>query len=292
MLFLILLATVSCRELAVTREYTDYLKQRVPWEVVDYEDNIFRGWTIDEVKSILMEEVPDFGDPLPLAEADEHPPSSIMWAGKCIHGVKEQGACASCWAIATAGMLSDRCCLDKKEDFGWLSAQELISCESRSRGCKGGWPSWALHYVVSNRGLVPEKCYGYKGKSEVCPKKCSDGTTDFASSRVCNCNKPIRCVGKDNMKACLEKGPITATMYVDRFFLAYSNGIYSCTGPSLGLLSVTIVGVHEENSKCYWKARNSWGTGWGMEGYFRIECSACGIDGVYAMGNVACEKVG
>ena len=166
----VLYAIVNCHpELVVTREYVAYLKKHVDWEVQDYEDNIFRGWTIEEVQSMLG--LNDFDtelDDIPQVQEVHSLPTSVNWAGGiCDHSVKNQGSCGACWAFATAGAMSDRCCL-LSSDKGWLSPQELVSCDKRNYGCYGGSITTPLEYVKQN-GLVQEDCYPYTGQNSDCP---------------------------------------------------------------------------------------------------------------------------
>jgi len=283
------IAGVFCHEMAVTREYTDYLKRHVDWEVVDYEENIFRGWTIDEIKALLTQEPPQYDEELPLAEADHALPSQLIWGANCIHEVRDQGSCGSHWAFAIADMVADRCCIHTDKDQGLLSPQELVSCERSSRACQGGYPDRALDFVIKNKGLVQEACFPYQAKDLACPTKCSDGKTTFDKARVCKCTARKTCVGVDVMKTCLKDGPISVGFYVPRSFLGYSSGIYKCDGPSLGVHNVVAIG-YSDSPECHWIIRNSWGTSWGMKGYVQMACQTCGVDKSYSYANVACDK--
>jgi len=281
------IAGVFGHEMVVTKEYTDYLKRHVDWEVVDYEENIFRGWTVDEIKAILIQDIPQYDEELPVAEADNALPSQLVWGASCIHEVRNQGACGSCWAFAIADMVADRCCIHTGKDQGLLSPQELVSCDRSSHGCQGGYPNRAVDYVIRNKGLVKEDCFRYEAKNLPCPRECHDGTP-FEKARVCACTINRTCVGVEVMKTCLKDGPISVGFYVPRSFLSYKEGIYKCDGPSLGLHAVVAIG-YGDDPECYWILRNSWGTNWGMKGYCHMACQTCGVHGTYAFGNVACE---
>lgn len=43
--------------------------------------------------------------------------------------------------------------------------------------------------------------------------------------------------------------------------------------------SVLLVGAGSDNGKNYWLVKNSWGTGWGLKGYFKVARgkNACGV---------------
>ena len=84
------------------------------------------------------------------------------------------------------------------------------------------------------------------------------------------------------MKAFIaQTGPLTAclTVYED-LYLHYTGNVYEynsqTSGNEVGGHCVCIVGYDDDGK--YWIAKNSWGTGWGTEGYFLIGYGNCGID--------------
>jgi len=280
---------VYCEEMVVTQAYTDYLKAHASWEVADYEENIFRGWTLDEAKKLLGVIVPENDIPLPIYKSDEEVPESRVWTGNCIHEVRDQCGCGSCWAFATASMLSDRCCLMTGVDYGWLSPRELVSCDARNDGCKGGWPAWAAYYVVENKGLVKEACFKYGGTEIACPNECQNGD-EWKSAHICNCYGIKQCLGVENIKKCLQTGPVAVTFEVTKGFFFYKEGIFECKNEPIGLHSVTATG-YSTDPVCHWIVKNSWGSWWGNQGYFKMACDSCGMNGKYPNGNVICENV-
>jgi hypothetical protein len=289
---IVLALLVACiyAEMLVTKEYTDYLKRHVTWEVQDYEDNVFRGWTVEEAKMFLGATLPEEMENIPSVEVQANLPASLSWKGAdCDHKPRNQGQCGSCWAFAVTGMLSDRCCL-QGHDHGWLAPQELVSCDTHSQGCNGGWCTWALDYVMSVKGLVEEKCFPYAAKNGPCLKKCADGSD---MKRYCNCVGGYKiCKTVAELKTCLTSGPVSVAFGVCRSFFNYHSGIYKCDcgGNYAGLHAVLAMG-YSDTPAAHYTVRNSWGESWGMKGYFDIDPEQCGISGTYPNGNVMCEKV-
>lgn len=272
--FAILALALATPDYLITQEMTDYLKKHVTWDVVDYEENLFRGWTIEEIQSILGDSMVAGDEVIPFEEA----PTAEETGASCTHDIHNQGNCGSCWAFATASVVSDRCCQETK-DQGWLAPQELVSCDKANGGCNGGLAKTALDYVKAN-GLVPEACYPYKAVGEACPTKCKDGS-DWKKAHVCKFNDKVDCSQDAGMKKCLvdlKYNAITVRMIVYNDFMAYKGGIYCHkTGNSLGGHAIRAVG-YGTTPVIHLTCANSWGPSWGEKGYFRIEAKeTCGL---------------
>lgn len=52
-------------------------------------------------------------------------------------GIRDQGWCNSSWAVSTAAVSSDRLGV-KANEFVNISAQHLLSCTPKQKGCSGG----------------------------------------------------------------------------------------------------------------------------------------------------------
>ncbi len=67
-------------------------------------------------------------------------------------------------------------------------------------------------------------------------------------------------------------GPGVVSFMVVNDLFAYSKGIYvpSATAAQVGGHAVSLVGWGVENGVPYWICQNSWGAGWGENGFFRI----------------------
>ena len=80
------------------------------------------------------------------------------------------------------------------------------------------------------------------------------------------------------------QGPISVAIHVKGSFLEqfHSEGVYYAPNclDSASKHAVTVVGYGTENGQDYWLVKNSWGTGWGEEGYIKMSRNMnnnCGI---------------
>jgi hypothetical protein len=73
------------------------------------------------------------------------------------------------------------------------------------------------------------------------------------------------------IETALQSGPVTTYMTIYSDFYHYRNGIYKVTvgATEEGGHLVAIIGYDQANG--YWICKNSWGTDWGENGFFRIQ---------------------
>ena len=204
-------------------------------------------------------------------------PSSLDWRDfggeDWTTPVRDQSGCNSCVAFATVGAIESRMEIaERNPDLDAdLSEAHLYFCGSGSTCGQGWYPSAAMD-VARDTGIVDEACYPYSDYDQAC-SVCPDW-----ESRVTKISNWVGVTDVAEMKQTLaDEGPFEATMvvYVDFYF--YTGGVYEYTwGRLVGGHAVTIVGY--DDNEGYWIARNSWGTDWGENGWFKIAYGECWID--------------
>ena len=189
--------------------------------------------------------------------------------------VRNQGSCGSCWAFAVAGALESYTLIKNSlagQDMN-LSEQVLVSC-SGAGSCGGGYIGSASNYI-RDKGLPPEGCFPYTAANTACGSACytyQSGTYRIQSWAYVT-TTPVSVEAIKN--ALVTYGPLVTTMDVYGDFYSYRSGIYSyATGSYQGGHAILLVG-YDDAAQCF-KAKNSWGTGWGEAGYFRIAYAAVG----------------
>ncbi len=178
--------------------------------------------------------------------------------------VRNQSSCGSCWAFAAAGALESYTLIKNNlvgQDIN-LSEQVLVSC-SGAGSCGGG------------SRLPVEGCFPYTATNNLCSSACYTYQTDSyriqSWAYVATTSVSVEAI----KNALVTYGPLVTTMDVYADFFNYRTGIYSyVSGAYQGGHAILIVG-YDDALQCF-KAKNSWGTGWGEAGYFRIAYSAVG----------------
>lgn len=225
---------------------------------------------------------------------------------------KNQGACGSCWAFASTAALESHVAINTKKLLK-LSPQDLVSCVSNpqhcggSGGCQGATAELAFDYVVKN-GLLLDSDFPYEQTDGTCGTLSSSSSGLRGDGMMEMLRKKKAAVGiegyatvptndyKTLMNAVAKTGPVVIAVAANGWGF-YDGGIYSDDDDNADAdinHAVVVVGygTDKQTGEDYWLVRNSWGAGWGEDGYIRIqrnEGKKCAVDSTPVHG-VACTE--
>ncbi len=129
-IILLALISLALSNSIINKKIVEKLRKTAPYEVYDVEENPFKDWTDEEIRSMLALKIPknlhkskkeyklinggyDFREDYP----------------ECILGVRDQAKCGSCWAFSGTSVLQYRFCKDSEAEINqFLSPQDPISC--------------------------------------------------------------------------------------------------------------------------------------------------------------------
>eukprot|EP00927_Polykrikos_kofoidii_P045278 TRINITY_DN3920_c0_g1_i1.p1 TRINITY_DN3920_c0_g1~~TRINITY_DN3920_c0_g1_i1.p1 ORF type:complete len:766 (+),score=156.20 TRINITY_DN3920_c0_g1_i1:301-2298(+) len=234
-------------------------------------------------------------------------PESASWMKlRTAKRIKDQGACGSCWALATITVLEAHYEIHMNiTNPRSFSAQELVSCVENPKhcggkgGCDGATVELGMAYALA-RGLDTESGTPYQATDQPCshhvmqvlsggaseaaliapstttPRGASFGLAGWQTLPV-NKEEPL-------VKALMQKGPVAVSIAAKNLHNYHSGVFDKCAKDCVVDHAVTLVGFGSKaKGTRYWHLRNSWSSTWGENGLFRMlrrndESSHCGID--------------
>jgi len=224
----------------------------------------------------------------------DHFDSREKWPNcQSLRVIRDQSNCASSWTMAVASVISDRICIHSQERIEkYVSEEDILGCcMNCGSGCMGGsiehaWNYFLMNGVVSGGGFKDSSgCIPYSTEpnefhsqnrrtSPVCQRYCQDSFFQSYSRDITEAQSVYYFVAKDSsviQTEIYENGPVTTSIMVYDDFFFYLSGIYQpLTSKYWGMQPISIIGWGEEEGIPYWICRNSWGTNWGENGFFRV----------------------
>jgi len=135
----------------------------------------------------------------------------------------------------------------------------------------------AMTYIIQNGGIDTEASYAYTAEDGTCHYSASDSGATLKSYTN------VQAGSESDLQAKVTMGPTSVAIDASQSsFQFYTSGVYyepNCSSQNLDH-GVLAVGWGEESNADYWIVKNSWGTGWGEEGYIlmsRNRNNNCGI---------------
>lgn len=198
--------------------------------------------------------------------------------------VKDQGGCSLCWAFATNAVVESA--LEKISNNANLNPDlsEWYLVEANNKKCNSLGYSSFQHYINTYGhdkvvGGVYESIWPYNVRTRI-----SLGGAERI--KVDAVRKGMYSTTYDNLKQLIYNyGSVYVHFKVYGSFYSYRSGIYSKLPNDgyYGLHAVQVIGydIDPLTKKAYLICKNSWGTGWGESGFFKIYTDQCGILSTY-----------
>ena len=209
-------------------------------------------------------------------------PSAIDWrnnGGNYTTPIKNQNPCGSCVSFGTLATIESRMkikCQTPNVNPDYAEAF-LFYCGCGTC-CGTGWNFAPALDFCKNTGVAKETAFPYTPVNQPCK---AGVTPDF---KITAWTTVLSVADRKNIIS--SKGPVVGGMEVYTDFFSYTGGVYKHTSGDLeGYHAISVVGYDDVN-KC-WICKNSWGTGWGESGWFKIGYGQCKIDTDFAFYDVS-----
>jgi C1A family cysteine protease len=281
-------AFASAKKHPIRHELVSELKSSVSWEVHEPETNPLRHMSREELLNLVGTNL-DFeynigtneSTPVGALPTNFDPRDGSKFPAKCIHPIRDQQQCGSCWAFSAVGVLESRYKIARGTLYQ-LAEQQLVDCATgtpySSEGCNGGEMTDGFDYSAAN-GMMTEADYPYKAYDQSCKYDSSKATPVKGSGHYM-----VPPNNANQLKTDIANGPVSVAIEADTFvFQFYSGGVLNSSKCGTNLdHGVVAVGYGVDATKGeYYIVRNSWGASLGEKGYIRIAIvdgpGICGI---------------
>jgi C1A family cysteine protease len=198
-------------------------------------------------------------------------------------GVRNQGGCGSCVAFGTVATMEGvgRYTTRRPTLPVDLSEAHLFFCHGPATGAScanGWWPDRACN-AARDQGVAFEDYFPYTAQQQACAVN-ADWPNHMAKINAWQYLTSNPAGMKEHIST---YGAVIACLVVYQDFFSYSSGVYThVSGGVAGGHCVSLIGYDDAGG--YWIGKNSWGTGWGEGGYFKIAYGQANIESYQTVG--------
>ncbi|CAI2373717.1 unnamed protein product [Moneuplotes crassus] len=204
--------------------------------------------------------------------------------GDYVNPVKDQGTCGSCWAFSTISSVESAFAI-KRGSLPNLSEQQLITCTKGygNGGCSGGWMEYAFTYAETYALCTTEQM-PYLGRDSIGCEHTQCLDNDFKLGGFEDVEKEQ----KVELYTALNEQPVSVAVCAgSTAWQFYKKGVITrFCGKCLDHAVLAVGYGHDKKKGDYVTIRNSWGEGWGEDGYVRISSkdeTGIGTCGIYQL---------
>merc|ERR1712083_74517 len=224
-------------------------------------------------------------------------PAEVDWRKQgVVTDVKNQGQCGSCWAFCTTEMIESYAGI-ATGSTPELSSQQVTSCTPNplkcggTGGCYGSIPQLGYTYIQLF-GHITEEDYPYISGDTMNTEDCT-----YMPDQAAGAITGYTILEPNSLEAVMDfvanQGPLAIAAYASPWG-RYSSGVFDgCPyGGDIAINhAIVLVGYGTDAAEGdYWLVRNSWGSGWGEDGYIRLKRESTAVCGVNSspMDGTAC----
>lgn len=194
-------------------------------------------------------------------------PQSMLQQVVYKNRVRDQSSCGSCWAFSSVAT-TEKFHFHATGQQVDLSQQDLVDCSEENNACDGGHQLTAYDHMAEY-GVSLASAYPYKNKKTTCKQNVSRITFENYAQREVQFNIA------NTKKLCNEQGVVAGIDIAagsPKFMqLSDSRDVYDARAfkadCKLALDHAVVLVSAQDN---YVVMQNSWGTGWGEDGFKRI----------------------
>lgn len=173
----------------------------------------------------------------------------------------------------------------EKGDLIDLSEQQLLDCSTENDGCNGGLSGPTFDYIKQIGGVMKENNYPYKGSVGACNDKASTKAATISGYESVPVNNEMA------LLQAVANQPVSVSIDVRQLHF-YSGGVVTgeCGTDLNHELAAVGYGTESDGTQ-YWLMKNSWGTGWGEDGYVKIQRNVSEPQGICGIAMMATYPV-